>query len=116
MFDIRNAGISQRHGFPQNGVTDERTQRASNHHLYTLAQELFEISDQAPWKPRRGIAGDIDQEVHIAFRRVFPTSHRAKKQDIARAVVGSQPQDFVSMFSYPLTGHSSLIVPSAQRL
>ena len=74
-------------------------------------------SDQAPWKPRRGIAGDIDKEVHIAFRRVFPASHRAEKQDIARAVVGSQPQDFVSMFSYALTGaHSSIIVPSARRL
>src|SRR5664279_2490678 len=46
--------ISQRHSFPQYGVADQRTQRASNHHLYTLAQELLEVGDQAPRKPRRG--------------------------------------------------------------
>src|ERR1017187_9287083 len=41
--DFRTDRISQRHGFPQNGVTDQR-----NHHLYTLAQELLELGDQAP--------------------------------------------------------------------
>jgi hypothetical protein len=91
-------------GFPQNGVTDQRAQRASNHHLYTLAQELLEVGNQAPRKPWRGVAGHVDQEVDIAFRRVFPASHRAEKQDIARAVEGGHPQDFVAMFSYALTG------------
>ncbi|SPE26633.1 hypothetical protein SBA6_1050002 [Candidatus Sulfopaludibacter sp. SbA6] len=73
-----HAGISQRHGFAQNGVTDQRTQRASNHYLYTLAQELLEVGDQAPRKPWRSIMGYVDKEVHIAFRRVFTAGHRAE--------------------------------------
>ena len=37
--------------------------------------------------------------------------------EYACAVEGSQPQDFVSMFSYALTGaHSSIIVPSSRSL
>jgi hypothetical protein len=51
------------------------------------------------------------KEVHIAFRRVFAASHRAEKQHISRAVQGGDPQDFVAMFSYVLTGaHLSTIV------
>jgi hypothetical protein len=63
------------------------------------------------------MAGHVDKEVHVAFGRIIPASHRAEKQDIARAVVGGYPQDFVAMCSYALTGtHSSIIVPSSQRL
>lgn len=111
-----HAGISQRHGFAQNGVTDQRTQRASNHYLYTLAQELLEVGDQAPRKPWRGFTGHVDQEVHIAIRRVFPASRRAEKPDIARAMEGGNPQDFLAMFSYALTGaHSSILYRQAAR-
>ena len=98
------AGTSQRHSFPQNGLADQRAQRASNHHLHALAQELLKVGDQAPRKPWRSVAGYIDQEVDIALRGIFSTSHRAEKPDITRAVEGCHPQDFVAMFSDALTG------------
>ena len=109
-----SAEISQWHGFAQNGVTDQRAQRASNHHLYTLAQESLEVGDQAPRKPWPGVTGHVDKEVDIAFRRVFPASHGAEKQDIARAVEGGHPQDFVAMFFHALTGAHEFIVLSGR--
>lgn len=105
-------GISQRHGFPQDGVADQRAQRQSNHHLYTLAQDSLKVGCQAPWKPWRGVAGHVDKQVHIAFRCIFPTSHRAEEPNFARAVEGGHPQNFVAMFLYVVSGtHSSVIVP-----
>ena len=84
-----------------------------NHHLYTLSQESLEVGDQASRKPRRGITGHVDKQVHIAFGCVFPASHRAEKPDIAGAVAGSHPQDLVAMLSDALTGaHSTIIVSS----
>jgi hypothetical protein len=109
------AGIPQRHSFPQNGVADQRTQRASNHHLYAPAQELLEVGNQAPRKPWRGVAGHVDQEVDVALRGIFSTSYGAEKQDIARAVKGGHPQDLVAMFSYALTGAHAFIVLSGRR-
>jgi hypothetical protein len=40
----------------------------------------------------------------------------SEKQDIARAVEGRHPQDFVAMLSYALTGAHVFIVLSGQRL
>jgi hypothetical protein len=68
---------------------------------------LLEVGDQASREPWRGVTGDVDKEVHVAFRRVFPASHRSEKQDIARAVEGGNPQDFIATFSYALTGDDS---------
>lgn len=43
-------------------------QRASDNKLDTAIQQVFEINQQAAWKPRSCWANDIDQEVDIAFR------------------------------------------------
>jgi len=106
-----HAAISQRHGFPQNGVTYERTQRASNYHLHAAAQELLEVNDQAARKPWCGITGHVNKQVHIAVRSIFSASHRSEKQYVSRAVGGGHPKNGVAMFSYLLTGsHSSIIL------
>jgi hypothetical protein len=68
-----------------------------DHHLYALAQELLQVGGQTPGKPRRGIARHVDQQVHIAFRRVFPPSRRAEYQYVSRAVEGGHPQDFFAV-------------------
>jgi hypothetical protein len=110
ILDLPALSISQRHGFPENRVLDQWAQRAANHQLYAPSQELLEVSDQASRKPRRCLTGHVDQEVHIAFERVFPASHRAEKPDIARAVAGGHPQDFVATLSDALTGaHLSIL-------
>jgi hypothetical protein len=54
--------------------------------VYTLAQELLEISDQTSRKPWRCLTGHVDKEVNIAFGRFFSSSHRAEKPDITGAV------------------------------
>jgi hypothetical protein len=71
--------------------------------MYAPSQELFEVSGQASWEPRRCLTGHVDKEVHIAFQRVLPASHRAEKTDIARAVAGGHPQNLVATFADALT-------------
>src|SRR5262245_38621077 len=83
------AGISQRHGVPKHRVTDERTQGAPDHYLYTAAQQLLKINDKSPWKPGCSFANNVDKQVHIAFSRLFPSSHRAENLDIAGTMEGS---------------------------
>jgi len=113
MFDIRALGF-------HNGTASRRTAsrirgQASNYYLYTLAQELLEVGNQAPGKPRRGFASHVDKKVDIAFRGVVPASYGAEEQHIACAVEGGHPQDFVALFSDALTGaHLSVIVASAR--
>src|SRR5208283_1006921 len=100
-------------GFPKNSVADQRAQRAANYHLHRLSQEQLEFGDQASRKPRRSVAGHVNEETHIAFGRVLAARHRAEEPDIARAVPGGHPQDFVPMLFYALTGaHPSTIVSS----
>src|ERR1035438_9017483 len=115
ILDLRALSISQRHGFPENRVADQRAQRAANHHLYAPSQELLEVSDQASRKPRRCLTGHVDQEVHIAIERSFSASHRAEKPDIARAVAGAPTQDLVATLFDALTGaHSSILYRQAR--
>ena len=105
-----DAAISQLHGIPENRVADQRAQRAANHHLYAPSQELLEVGDQAARKPWRSLTGHVDKQIYIALGRVFPTSRRAEKPDIARAVARGHPQYLVATLSDALwDAHSSIL-------
>ena len=55
---------------------------------------------EAPGKPRRRLAGNVDKDVQIAIESVFAPSHRAENLDIACAVPGSDAQDLVATIFY----------------
>jgi hypothetical protein len=92
--------ISQRNGFVENGLANQRAQGSANHHLDASPQELFEVSNHAARKPGRGLASDVDKKVDIAFRGIFTPCHGSEKTDIASAVPGSDLQDVVAAVSY----------------
>ena len=101
--------ISQRHGFSENRLADERAQAAANDHLDAPPQELFEVGDQTPGKPRRRLAGYVDKNVQVAFESFFAPSDRAENADIGCTVSGSDAQDLVSMIFY-LRGYAHLSI------
>ena len=74
------------------------TEGSANHHLHTPPKELFEICNEASWKPRRRFAGNVDKKIHIAFRRVIAPCYRAENTDIACAMMGSEAQDVIASF------------------
>src|SRR6185436_1756816 len=82
----RRALISQRYGFAENGVADQVTQGAANHHLYAASENLFQVSYEASWKPWCSFTGDVDQEINIAIRCVFATRHGTEELNVARTM------------------------------
>jgi len=93
------AGTSQWYCFPQNLVADQVAQGAANYNLDAPSKQFFQVGGQATWEPRSCLAGNINQEVNIAFGRIFASRYRAENPDIPSAVASCQPQDFIAMFS-----------------
>jgi hypothetical protein len=112
----RRAEISQGHGFPQNLVADQVAQGATNHNLDAPSQELFQIGGQAPREPWGGLAGNVNQEIHVALGRFFSPRYSAENPNISRPMASSEPQDFIPMFSdLAASVHNSILSPGRLR-
>jgi hypothetical protein len=54
---------------------------------------LLEICYEAPRKPWSCDSSHVNEEVHVAFRRVVTSRYRAEKEDIARTMLSGDAQD-----------------------
>jgi hypothetical protein len=57
------AEISQRDGFTEDRLADQRAKRAANHHLHRPLKQLLQICGQTTREPWRCLSGDVDKEV-----------------------------------------------------
>ncbi len=104
-------GISQRYGFAEYLVANERAQGPANHDLHAPPQKSLKVAYETSRKPRGRVAGYINQKIYIAVGQVLPPGHRAEQTNIARAVPCGNRQNLVAVHAYSLAdAHSTIIV------
>jgi hypothetical protein len=81
------SATSQWHGFAKNSIPDQGAKGSANDDLNRSFQQLLEIRDEAAREPGRRFSSHVNQEIHVAFRRLIPSGNGAKEQHITRPVV-----------------------------
>lgn len=109
--------ISQRRSIFQHGVPNQRTQGSTDDDLHRTSEQIFQIGNQPAGEPRTGLAGDINQQVDIAFGGFLTPRNRAEDKNIAGSVPGCQAKNLLTLVPQLVYHHlhSDLILPPVAR-